>query len=59
MCALPYKYPKILGMLLKLMKLCEIMRSRAVLQASDSHLDLGRAPYDLYGVKYIDLVALW
>ena len=27
-------------------------------QARDSHLDLGRAPYDLYGVKYIDLVSL-
>ena len=27
-------------------------------QASDSHLDLGRAPYVLYGVKYIDLVSL-
>ena len=27
--------------------------------ASDSHLDLGRAPYALYGVKYIDLVSLW
>ena len=26
--------------------------------ASDSHLDLGRAPYVLYGVKYIDLVSL-
>jgi hypothetical protein len=25
--------------------------------ASDSHLDLGRAPYVLYGVKYIDLVS--
>ena len=24
-----------------------------------SHLDLGRAPYVLYGVKYIDLVSLW
>ena len=27
-------------------------------QASDSHLDLDRAPYVLYGVKYIDLVSL-
>ena len=27
-------------------------------QASDSHLDLIRAPYVLYGVKYIDLVSL-
>ena len=26
--------------------------------ASGSHLDLGRAPYVLYGVKYIDLVSL-
>ena len=26
--------------------------------ASDSHLDLDRAPYLLYGVKYIDLVSL-
>ena len=26
--------------------------------ASGSHLDLSRAPYDLYGVKYIDLVSL-
>ena len=26
--------------------------------ASDSHLDLGRAPCVLYGVKYIDLVPL-
>ena len=32
------------------------MRGRGVLQASASHLDLDRAPYDLYGVKYIDLV---
>ena len=24
----------------------------------DSHLDLGRAPYALYGVTYIDLVSL-
>ena len=30
-----------------------------VLQASASHLDLGRAPYAVYGVKYIDLVSLW
>ena len=27
-------------------------------QASGSHLDLGCAPYGLYGVKYIDLVSL-
>ena len=27
-------------------------------QASGSHLDLGRAPYMLYGVKYIDRVSL-
>ena len=26
--------------------------------ASDSYLDLDRAPYVLYGVKYIDLVSL-
>ena len=39
-------------------KLCEIMGSKAVLQGSASHLDLSRAPYDLYGVKYIDLVSL-
>ena len=26
--------------------------------ASASHLDLSRAPYVLYGVKYIDLVSL-
>ena len=26
--------------------------------ASGSHLDLGRAPYVWYGVKYIDLVTL-
>ena len=26
--------------------------------ASGSHLDLSRAPYDVYGVKYIDLVSL-
>ena len=30
-----------------------------VLSASASHLDLGCAPYVLYGVKYIDLVTLW
>jgi hypothetical protein len=29
-----------------------------VLQASVANLDLGRAPYVLYGVKYIDLVSL-
>ena len=28
------------------------------IRASDSHLDLGRVPYVLYGVKYIDLVSL-
>ena len=33
--------------------------NRAVLQASGSHLDLGRARYVLCGVKYIDLVSLW
>ena len=27
-------------------------------EACDSHLDLGRASYVLYGVKYIDLVSL-
>ena len=27
-------------------------------QGSDSHLDLDRAPYVLYGVKYIDPVSL-
>ena len=26
--------------------------------ASGSHLDLGRTPYGLYGVEYIDLVSL-
>ena len=40
-----------------MVKLCELIGSRAVGQASDSHLDLGRAPYALYGVKYIDLVS--
>ena len=34
------------------------MGSRAVLQASDSHLDLSRAPYVVYGAKYIDPVSL-
>ena len=29
-----------------------------LITASGSHLDLGRAPYALYGVKYIDLVSL-
>ena len=29
------------------------------LVVSGSHLDLNRAPYVLYGVKYIDLVSLW
>ena len=33
--------------------------SQAIRQrASDSHLDLSRAPYVFYGVKYIDLVSL-
>ena len=41
-----------------MVKLCGIMGSRAVLQTSASHLDLDRAPYTLYGVKYIDLVSL-
>ena len=27
-------------------------------EASDAHVDLGRAPYVLYWVKYIDLVSL-
>ena len=31
---------------------------RRVGGASDPHLDLGCAPYVLYGVKYIDLVSL-
>ena len=30
----------------------------AVGKASDSHPDLSRAPYVLYGVEYIDLVSL-
>ena len=34
------------------------MESRAVRQASRSHLDLSRARYVLDGVKYIDLVSL-
>ena len=29
-----------------------------MLPASDSHLDLGRASYVLYGVKYIGLVSV-
>ena len=29
-----------------------------VWRASDTHLDLDRAPYGLYGVEYIDLVSL-
>ena len=33
--------------------------SELEIMASVSHLDLGRAPYVLYGVKYIDLVSLW
>ena len=33
------------------------MGSKAALQGSDSHLDLGRVPYVLYGVKYIDPVS--
>ena len=32
---------------------------KATRQASGSHLDLGRVPYVLYGVKYIGLVSLW
>ena len=32
--------------------------SRAKIKASGSHLDLIRAPYALYGVKYIDPVPL-
>ena len=40
------------------MKLCEIIGGQGCAAASDSHLDLGRAPYVLYGVKYIDLVSL-
>ena len=36
-------------------KLAKKQRERA----SGAHLDLSRAPYDLYGVKYIDLVSLW
>ena len=30
----------------------------SMVQASQSHLDLGRAPYVVYGVKYIGLVSL-
>ena len=32
--------------------------SGANVEASDSHLDLVRAPNGLYGVRYIDLVSL-
>ena len=34
-------------------------QSHTASNASGSHLDSGRAPYVLYGVKYIDLVSLW
>ena len=53
------------------MKFCGLTRSRykppnkllevyddVVAEAGPS-LDLGRAPYVLYGVEYIDLVTLW
>ena len=67
---LPWACGNIFKMLLKLTRLCGIMGSRhAPLllnfapyskdQASASHLDLGRAPCGLYGVKFIDLVSLW
>ena len=64
-CVLPYKCRKCLEMLLTLIKLCchhgvqaaIACRSRELLKVR--HLDLSRAPYVLYGVKYIDLVSLW
>ena len=59
-------------MLLKLISLCVLITNggQALLTntevlavnqdpASDPHLDLGRAPYALYGVKYIGVVSLW
>ena len=55
-------------MLLKLMKLRGEMggvagqrhcRQPAMGHADLTLLDLGRGPYVLYGVKYIDLVSLW
>ena len=49
---------KYIDLVSPLVKLCELMRRRAGLQASDPHLDLIRAPYVLYGVKYIDSVSL-
>ena len=36
----------------------EVEGSGQKTSASGSYLDLGRAPYALYGVKYIDLVSL-
>ena len=58
-CVLPYTYRKTLEMLLKLMKLYETMGGRFG-RWDDilSHLDLDRAPYVLYAVKYIDPVSL-
>ena len=35
-----------------------VHRAAGRVKARDSHLDLIRAPYVLYGVKYIDLVSL-
>ena len=34
------------------------MRGAIVSNAGSAELDLGRAPYVVYGVKYIDLVSL-
>ena len=36
----------------------EMQATKPQAQASASHLDLGRTPFDLYGVEYIDPVSL-
>ena len=52
-------YREILKMLLKLTDLCAKMGVGGEQACIVPHLDLIRAPYALYGVKYIDLVTLW
>ena len=42
-----------------LRRACDLLSLLGNAPARQSHLDLGRAPYVLYGIKYIDPVSLW